>query len=283
MKKTLALFLVLLCTCTVFAQKYTSIKGKITGHVFPAVKLFKAVDGALHTMATTEPASDGSYGFLVMPEQPGFYALGDEKMKFLVYLKGGEEVNIDLEKTRAVLNGKNTKENKTLYVWNDYAETVRTKSVYFFYCNSNYKDFFPDFEQFIAGLPALKKKLKSGNADFDRQLEQLVQYETDYFAVSFLMSPRTAHPQKSDWPAYYATIISKDKFNTDEVMNYPEGARMMSVYTSFGILSSDVRPQGEEIVNKALSLLHTPRLKGEYLMNTSFRMCRTSEKYLEVM
>ena len=146
MKKTLALLIVLLCTCSAFAQEYTSIKGKIIDSAFDVVKLFKAVDGNVHAIATAEPAADGSYGFMVVPDKPGFYALGNEKMNFLVYLKGGETVNINLEKTKAVLNGKNTKENKTLYEWNAYADNIRQKSVCFLHFHSNYKDFFPDFE-----------------------------------------------------------------------------------------------------------------------------------------
>ena len=283
MKKTLASLLLLLCTCTAFAQESSLIKGKIINDAFELVKLFKTVDGDMQAVATTEISADGSYGFYITPDKPGFYTLGNEKLNFLIYLKGGEEVNIDLDRTKAMLNGKNSKENKTLYVWNDYAENVRIKSVNFLFRHSNYKDFFPDFNKFIAGLPAVKKKLKSGNAEFDRQLQELVQYETDYFAGTFLMTPRTVHPQKSEWPAYYSTIISKDKFTNDQVLNFPHGNRMIFIYTAFGMLSSEVRPQGEEITKQALSLLQTPRLKGEYLMNTGFRRCRTYDKYLELM
>ena len=283
MKKTLALFLVLLCTISAFAQEGTLIKGKIINAAFEEIKLFKTVDGNMKSIATAQPSSDGSYGFWVVPEKAGFYALGNERMNFIIYLKGGEEVNVDLEKTKAVLNGKNSKENKTLYLWNDYAENIRLKSVCFLYRHSNYKDFFPDFEKFLSGLPALKKKLRSGNAEFDQKLQNLIESETDYFAVTFLMTPRTVHPKKSDWPAFYSNIISKDKFITDEVLEYPHGVRMLYVYTSFGMMNSDARPKGSEITEHALSLLHTPRLKGEYLMNSRFRNCRSYDQYLAAM
>lgn len=283
MKKTLALFVAVLCTCSAFAQQYSSIKGKILGSAFQEVKLFKTVDGNVQPVATSTASADGAYGFLLPSATPGFYAVGNERMNYTIYLKGGEEVNIDLDKTKAVLNGKNTKENKALYVWNNYAENVRLKSAYFMYTHSNYKDFFPDFEKFVAGLPALKKKLKSGNAEFDQQLMNLVKYETDYFAVIFLMTPRDMHPKKTDWPAYYNTIISKEKFTTDEVLNYPNGLRMMSVYTSFGLMSSDKRVSGEEVTKQSLSYLHTPRLKGEFLMNGQFRRLKTYEQYQKAM
>ena len=283
MKKTFALLLVLLCTLTTFAQQFTSVKGKIINTVMEEMKLFKTVDGAMHVIATAEPTAEGDYGFLVCPDKPGFYALGNERLNFMIYLKGGEEVNIDIEKTRAVLKGKNTKENKALYTWYNYADNVRQKSVNFMYTHSNYKDFFPDFEKFVAGIPALKKKLKSGNADFDEQLMRLVQYETDYFAVLFLMTPRNIHPKNTDWPAYYATILSDDKFTTDDVLSYPHGVRMMSIYTSFAIMTSNAKLKGEEYTHKALSVLHTPRLKGEYVMSSRFQRMRSYDQYQEGM
>lgn len=283
MKKTLALFLVFLCAFAAFAQEYSAIKGKIVSDNFEQVKLFKAVDGQLRTIATSHSGADGSYGFLVAPEQPGFYALGNEKVNFLVYLKGGEEVNIDLHKTKAVLNGKNTKENKTLYVWNEYSENIRLKSLYFLYTHSNYKDFFPDFEKFIEGLPALKKKLKSGNREFDQKLLKLVDYETDYMAVVFLMTPRTVHPKKSEWPAYYSTILSKEKYTNDEILEIPNGVNMMLMYTSLGVLSAEGRLTGDQITQQSLGYLQTPRLKGEYVMKTNFGRCRTYDQYLQAM
>ena len=62
-----------------------------------------------------------------------------------------DRVNIDLLETRAGLNGKNTKENKALYLWADYAADIRLKSVFFERTLSNYEDFFPEFEAYVAG------------------------------------------------------------------------------------------------------------------------------------
>ena len=284
MKRIVFLLISFFCTFATFAQEFITIKGKVHNPDLTKVKLFKTVDGNIQTVATTTLTADGRYGFLVAPEKPGFYAVGTEKMNFIIYLQGKEEVNIDLYKTDAKLNGRNSKENKVLYLWNDYAATVRLKSVNFLYIHSNYKDFFPDFEKFLAGMPELKKKLKSGNAEFDKKMMSLVQYQTDFFATSLLMTPRTEHPQKSQYPAYYSTIYSADKFATDEVLEFPQGTRMMQSYVSFCCLNTGEQPKGaDEYTAKCLSMLQSPRLKGEYVMNNCFSRYKSYEQFLQGM
>lgn len=197
------LFLVfMLVSVQMYAQKFTSVKGFVKNDRLTQVELYKTVDGQPELYATSGVAPDGSYGFLFAPQEAGFYAVGDKRMNFMVYVKGGEEVNLDLYADKAQLNGKNTKENKALYQWEDYAADVRLKSVFFDRTISNYEDFFPEFEKFIAGRETLRKGLKSGNKEFDRMLQKLIDYETDYFAVIFLQTPRTKHPQRTDWPDY---------------------------------------------------------------------------------
>ena len=125
------LFILLLCLALPgCAQEYSTIKGFVKGAGLKEVTLYKTVDGSPQVYATSRVGADGSYGFLLNPE-PGFYSIGEERLNFPVYLKGGEEVNIDLLETRAGLNGKNTKENKALYLWADYAADIRLKSVFF--------------------------------------------------------------------------------------------------------------------------------------------------------
>ena len=162
-------------------REYSTIKGFVKGAGLKEVTLYKTVDGSPQVYATSRVGADGSYGFLLNPE-PGFYSIGEERLNFPVYLKGGEEVNIDLLETRAGLNGKNTKENKALYLWADYAADIRLKSVFFERTLSNYEDFFPEFEAYVAGLDELKNRLKSGNKAFDALLAEYVNYATDYYA-----------------------------------------------------------------------------------------------------
>lgn len=201
MKKVLLLITAVCCVVAVCAQDFTAIKGKVKDQWLSQVKLFKTVDGTPVVCAVSRVEADGSFGFLVKPEKPGFYVIGeDERMNFPVYVKGGEEINIELQENKANLIGKNTRENVQLYKWVEYAYHVWLKSVFFDRVFSTYEDFFPDFEKFVAGLSELKAGLKSGNKEFDALLREWIDYATDYYAVVFLQTPRSKHPKVSDRP-----------------------------------------------------------------------------------
>lgn len=278
-----AVFLFLLClpllSCS---SKYTTIKGIVYNEDLETVVLYQTVDGRKQQYATTRVNEDGSYGFALNPEAPGFYSVGSEDgMDFMIYLQGGEEVNIDLYETKATLNGKNTKENEALYVWEDYAANIRLKSVYFAFVESTYEDFFPEFEDFVEGQNDLKKNLKSGNEAFDEALLKLVGYETDFYAIRFVTTPRMKHPERSMYPEYYNHIFSEDKFTTDDVLQFSWGAAMMDSYAGYAYLY--FRPEeGTDYWDYTMSYLPNEHLKGEYIIK-KFETFGTYDKYLETM
>lgn len=221
------LFILILClSLPGHAQEYSAIKGFVKGAKLKEVTLYKTVDGSIQACATSRIGADGSFGFLLKPET-GFYSIGGERLNFPVYLKGGEQVNIDLLETRAQLNGKNSKENKTLYSWVDYA--------------------------------------------------------TDYYAIIFLHTPREKHPEKSMRPEYYSHIVSARKYTDDKVLQFPEGIKMLISYTSFAYNEDGKKYDVESYTDDCLSYLGNDRLKGEYVVNNSFRSFKSYDQYLNAM
>ena len=283
--KKFSLLLFLTCMGVVlYAQKYTEIKGFVKNDRLKEVHLYRVEDGTTHSYASTMVAEDGSYGFLFCPEKPGFYTVGNDKqMDFVVYVKGGDKININILENKAELAGKNTKENVALYKWEDFAADVRLKSVYFMLTISNYKDFFPEFSVFVSKLDSIKKKIKSGNAEFDALLKKKIDYDVDYYAAVFLQTPRTAHPERQDWPEFYNTIISDDKFTTDDVLLFPQGARMIGIYASFGYMTSGKKYDPVDYQSTCLGYLKTDRLKGEYLLRNVFAGLKSYDQYLSLM
>lgn len=268
----------------IYAQEYTIIKGVVENEWLREVNLFKTVDGRLELYATSHIASDGSFGFLIKPDESGFYAVGqDDRMSFPVYIKRGDEVNVVLRKNKAVLVDKNTKENIQLYKWLDYAHDLWFKAIFFDKTppTYTYESFFPDLEKFLAGLENLKLSLNSDNELFDSKLKSLIDYEVDYYAINFLYTPRHKHPKRSDWPEFYNSIVRSDKFTDGKVLSFPNGVRILSSYANFA-----ARTQSEENVNIqvcdqiALNVLQDNRLKGEYVLNSLAPRWRTYEQYL---
>ena len=282
MMRNLIFIFLFLFSLTGQAQKYSIIKGMVKDEKLKEVTLYKTVDGSPQACATSPIGTDGSYGFLLKPES-GFYSVGTDWMNFPIYLKGGEEVNLDLLDTQAKLNGKNTRENKALYLWADYAANIRLKSVFFNQTMSTYEDFFPEFEAYLKGLDVVKSKLKSGNKEFDRQLGGLVDYATDYYAVIFLHTPRTKHPETSMRPEYYRHILSVEKYTNDHVLQFPDGARMFGTYAQFAYYENRETAGETPYADICLSYLRNNRLKGEYVIRNVFAHYKSYDQYLDGM
>lgn len=279
MKKVIFLITMLCITGLLFGQKYTSIRGYVKGDKIPSdITLFNVADGSIHVYATTKVAADGSYGFLFQPAATGFYTVGNDQMSHVIYVKGGEEINLNILENKAELSGKNTKENVALYQWEDFSANIRLKSVYFMKTMSTFKDFFPEFVEFVAEVPQLKKKVNSGNKAFDDLLRKKIDYDVDYYAVIFLQTPRTAHPERSDRPEFYGSIVSADKFTTDDVLVFPYGVRMLGTYLQFAFGESGDKNYD---VDKLLTYLKNDRLKGEYVL-TSGQRYKSYDQYLSM-
>ena len=132
-------------------------------------------------------------------------------------------------------------------------------------------------------LDELKNRLKSGNKAFDALLAEYVNYATDYYAVIFLYTPRTKHPEKSMRPDYYRHIVSEDKFTDDGVLQFPDGVRMLSSYVSFAQEENDLKYGDAQYTENSLSYLPDNRLKGEYLISSVFRNFKSYGQYLSAM
>lgn len=285
MKTTSILIVLMSLAHLVCAGQFTSVKGIVKMEKFPGeISLFKVVDGDIEQVATTHIGNNGTFGFLFEPDRAGFYTVGTKDLNHILYIQGGEEVNINLYDKEAKLNGKNTKENKVLYQWMDFSQNIRLKSVYFWLTQSTYKDFFPEFLAFTDQLPAFKQKLQSGNKEFDVLLSKMIDYDVDYYAIMFLQTPRTEHPEKDQRPDFYKTIVSDQKFINDEALQFPRGVRMLSCYTSFGFESAGKKyTTPDDYIRNCLSYLHDNRLKGELVLSNQFSRFKTYEQYLAGM
>lgn len=275
MKKIGLIVVLLILNYWCNAQKYTEIKGIVDMENMPdKVSLFEVKDGSVRVYATTKVAEDGSYGFLFTPEYTGLYTVGDEWMNHPVYIKGGETVCLNLLETKAELFGKNTKENVELYKWEDFSYPLRLKSVCFMKTRSTYEDFFPALTELVRKVPDFKTKIKSGNSAFNELLKYKIDYDLDYYALIFLKTPRAKHPRKEELADYYKTIVSADKFTTDDVLNLPQGVSLLNLYAGYAV--------GKFDVDHYLEFLNHDRLKGECVLSFSNHY-RSYDQYLEMM
>ena len=282
MNKIFILLILNLFSCLTFAQDYSCIKGKCNNENINEVKLFRTIDGKCSVLASTKVASDGSFGFLVVPENPGFYAIGDDRFHYMIYLKGGDNVNLNINQKDVSLSGENSKENQMLYKWYDYSSKVRLRAIYYWPTNGTHQEFFSDFHYYLSNLPKFREGLKCGNKDFDDKLLQLTNFETDYFACVYMISPHSQYPTDEEIPDYYKRLFTDKKFQSDVLLDFPDGYHMMSTYTTYASINHKNNAKGlEQHVAHVISYLNHPRLKGEYLLNSYFPRLKTYMDFLK--
>lgn len=281
----IGLFVLMCCFALTGCEQpyYSQILGKVQDGNLKEVTLYKTVDGNIQSYATTQVGPDGTYGFLFVPEQEGFYAVGTDRIHFPVWMKAGDVVGLNLQGLTAHLHGKNTPENEMLYQWESLADSIRIKAVLFEKVRSSYKDFFPIFPDFVTKAQDFQKKVQTNNREFDEVLKKKIGYDIDFYAIMFLQTPRTEHPQQEDWPEYYNYILSEEKFVNDEVLQFPDGYKMLSSYASFYTRLRPTQPKGPvELVESMLRAVKDNRLKGELAMNHFSRSLKSYDAFLEM-
>ena len=84
-------------------------------------------------------------------------------------------------------------------------------------------------------------------------------------------------------PEYYSHIVSARKYTDDKVLQFPEGIKMLISYTSFAYNEDGKKYDVESYTDDCLSYLGNDRLKGEYVVNNSFRSFKSYDQYLNAM
>lgn len=144
------LFLLLNC---VAENKWSEIRGRVTGGAMKEVSLYAVADGSLKLCGTVQVGIDSCFGFLLQPEYEGFYTIGSGQLNYPVYLKAGDKVNVVLRRDALQFTGKNTAENMKLAEWETLSATVRKKASFTLGLSSIYTDFFPELELLAKETP----------------------------------------------------------------------------------------------------------------------------------
>lgn len=282
MKRQLV-FLVALFTTTTLCAQMVRVSGKLTNN-WKEVTLYKTEDGKADPYATTKVGTDGLFGFQLEVDEAGFYKIGTDREDYNIWLEPGDEVNIEIAPDRVQLVGKNSKENKALYEWENLAYKVRAKSENWrsftgISGKGSFKDFYPDLTALLEKAPAVKAEFKTGNKKFDQLMKIRIDYLLDFFALQHKYTPRSVHPKADEVHPFYATILQPEKFADNVVLQFPEGRRMLNLYAMHGVISN--HENGKELDNY-LKYLGCEQLKGEYVLYHS-KLYKSYDQYETMM
>ncbi|WP_167610830.1 TlpA family protein disulfide reductase [Maribellus sediminis] len=198
------------------------------------VSLFSITHGRLEEVATFNVGEDREFSLAVPVKSETFYVVGignamAHPIKFVVYLKPGDQVNMAVNNFTYSLVGENTPENKELEKWHNFMSPLEQKSFYSIFSRdiSTYVDFFPLLDEKVEELETLKFG-SSGNPVFEQAFAEFRKIDFMANAVGYNYMPRTAHPESEDYPEYYRNI-NMDEITSDcRLLAYPFGKSLLS-------------------------------------------------------
>jgi peroxiredoxin len=239
------------------------------------VRLFKVAEGNMTEIANSLPQSKNSFGFIFYPEYEGFYAIGtggaaQQSANFVFYMKAGDVVNIAISDDGYSLLGKeNSPENVILYDWYKRIHYLEQRSFDWRKFKSKYTEFFAALVDVEDELPTFAAQHRSGNALFDRNLLNYLQWNLAACATTYMSMPHAVHPTPKDYPNYYKNMTT-ERFSKSaaEVYRMPWGNRTLAgVNLSHYILRKTPHVRGLEGLETDLSFIQNDTLRGDAVLN----------------
>ncbi|WP_164113039.1 MULTISPECIES: TlpA family protein disulfide reductase [Sphingobacterium] len=288
--KKIILSAALLVGFTATVAQVSEIRGTVKAEhasIKDNISLMKIEDGEPKVIATSNLSKNGFFGFLFIPESEGFYVLGSpdiSKGQFPVYLKPADKAELTIDGVHAEFTGENTPENIVLDKWLTFTKKIKRMSVHPMTILSksdlsSYKDFFPELTAIASQTDEFRKGIRTNNLYFNELMKEVTTYDIDFYALSFLRLPSTPWaptPKKEDYPAYYGSIVSKNKFPNDKLFSVHYGKSYLKEYVDF---ASD---NNLDMAGK-LGLLATDRQKAEYILYTQIPKIKTYDHYTDMM
>jgi len=193
------------------------------------ISLYNIVSGRIEKLADYQLQADKQFTFAFMPATAGYYVIGAgaEKTvagKHIFYFKPGDNLSLTVNDSSYVLTGKNTKENKAIAAWHDYILPLELHGVSPMSLQT-YVEYFPVLETKTAKE---YKVGKTGNKAFDKSFAKFRKFDLIFYATSFIMLPRTAHPEGLDFPDFYKTIKLDELASDADVLLYPYMYRLLT-------------------------------------------------------
>lgn len=294
MKKVILALAMLFGTMSMgYANQVSVISGTWNRKTAKPIMLFKVENGALKELASSQLTGGNRFAFAFTPEREGFYVIGQNGQSsvsnYTFYFKPGDMLNVTVDPKGYTLTGDNTPENKELAAWHDFVEPLEEKAVYFMTNSSTYVDFFPLLEEKLEQLSNYNTGY-AGNPGFSEAFKSLRKYDILLYALSFVQSPRSAHPQGEDFPDYYRLIDLSDVTSSTDLLKYPYGMRIISACQLVlpTIKADDFTEEQKKAFTDRISSLSlilpqisNDTIKGETVLMAASSTLKTYEGFLD--
>ncbi len=247
----------------------TLVIGQFTKERSASAFLFQVIEGKKVEYASTKLDQNKGFAFALPAVKEAFYYICDQsKREFVrIYLKPGDKIELNInDDGYNIIKG--SEENKILQQWYASSSVITNPAVNWNKDTSTFNTYFPKLETFLPQFPALKSKLKSKNKRFNQLMQLAMQMDVEDAAMYFLMTPKSAHPKKEQYPSFYKTIIQPGKYASADLLELGEGVDILSHYILLNYMLGNAAPKDANRLAWSSNLITNDTLKGAYVANS---------------
>lgn len=285
MKRVLLLCLCALITCmTGMAQgKSATICGsffKRGPRNIPMENIYlyypNSEDGHFKQMGDYKLDSEHRFVIEVPEKDCGILYLGGPTEVYLLHVKPGETLNIDVFDAKITFHGKLSKQNELLKQWYQLIAEIR-EIVYVRECiQVGCSEFFPKVEKLAPQVEKFMAKLKTGDKEFDRYMKFTLPFNFNEAAMMIFASPHAEdEPRAKDFMPYMASLMKGGVFDSMDYLKWPFTINYIGLYGFvkggyyYGLRGS--------YADYALEAVSDPELKAEVILKGN--ICQTLDQY----
>ncbi|NIG52361.1 TlpA disulfide reductase family protein [Chitinophaga sp. Cy-1792] len=248
----------------------TTIQGTTDNEKATKLSLYAVVEGQTKEVASTEVNADHAFAFALQKPAEGFYYISayPKDLGTRIYLKSGDQLNLAIE-GHSFKQKTGSAENKSLQQWNEVAAPIMSPA--YTIDSVTFHSYFPKLEATQPKIAAFKKSFTSTNKSFSALMKVTMDADIEYAAMRLLLTPRSDHPKKEQYPAFYNTIVQDKKFCDANYIRLGNINDYMQIYNTFQFIIGDrtaARPAQAELLAKKVNGICNDRLKALALLNS---------------
>ncbi|WP_164111890.1 MULTISPECIES: TlpA family protein disulfide reductase [Sphingobacterium] len=257
---------------------YSTVKGSYRHETAKQIKLFTVLNGDMVEYASTSLGPDGSFAFTLIPNDYGFYYIGDEKTYFRVYLIPDQilSVKIDSESNDIALVGTSNPENILVNQWFHILKKMDNMATKSKGILTTYIDFYPELEKVVIDYGKYLDQIKTANIKFNEEMNYLAQSDIRFFALAFLASGRTKHPEKGNITSFHKKVLDEKPLNS-QILRLPYAWEYLKAYSSVKRTHMSKNIEGN-YTDYLLEQIDGDDLKSRYLLKELAKQ-KTADKY----
>lgn len=184
------------------------------------IALFRGNNGVLEKV--DECALDENRRFKLEVEGEGVYYVGDIMEFYLVYVRPGDVITLDLNESQVTYSGDLSKENLVFKEWHSLMKEIFVNVFPRASMAITYADYSKVVEKTVPLIKDfVENKINTGNASFDEQIRFMLPHLFNFNVLTFLSGPHPDDPSKGDFSPYFTGLMEADLFNSMRLMQLP--------------------------------------------------------------